>query len=266
MTTRSEVLTLARSQIGYAERGNNITKYWAELKPGFQGAPWCAAFVIWVYKQLGSDLLLTGPSAPYYTPSMEAWAKKTGRWKASKDCLPGDVLIFGGSGGAVHTGILEKQDGANHVIAIEGNTSKGSSGSQTNGGGVYRRRRPRSWIRGCISMASEVTITSGGGGTSASIPGRPAGPERLAEDGELGPKTLAALERYLQQKQDGTFDRGLVRAVQSWVGTTRTGKLSKADVQALQRKVSAVVDGDWGPNTTFGLQRFLNRRNGYAVT
>lgn len=266
MATRNNILRTARGQIGYREKNSNITKYWAELYPQFQGAPWCAAFTAWVYKQNGSDLLLTGPSAPYYTPSMEAWAKKTGRWKESKDCLPGDVLIFGGRG-AVHTGILERQDGPNHVISIEGNTSNGSGGSQTDGGGVYRRRRPRSWIRGCISMSTEMTNTDSlGGGMTASIP---QGPVRLDEDGEFGPLTAKALEKYLGQPVNGDLDRMTVRALQSWVHGgkpgVRTGRLSKNDIRAFQKKVSAKVDGEWGPNTTFGLQRYLNRRNGFAV-
>lgn len=257
MTTRNAIIRTASSQIGYKERGNNITKYWAELYPKFQGAPWCAAFTAWVYKQNGSDILLTGPSAPYYTPSMEAWAKKTGRWRESKDCLPGDVLIFG-TRGAVHTGLLLAQDGAN-VRTIEGNTSSPGGGSDTDGGGVYARRRSRSWVRGCISMSSEMTQTNSlGGGKTAPIP--PKRPGLLVEDGELGPLTYAALERYLGQPANGDLDRMTVRALQTWVGNARTGRLTRDDIRDLQTKVGATRDGVWGPSTTLGLQRFLNRR------
>ena len=107
MTTRTNVLRKAASYIGYTERRNNITEFWERQKPSYQGGPWCAAFVVDVLEQEGNTLLKKVP-LPYYTPSMEAWAKKTGRWKASKDCKPGDVLIFGTTH-AVHTGFLEKQ-------------------------------------------------------------------------------------------------------------------------------------------------------------
>lgn len=260
MTTRNQVLTLARSQLGYTEERSNITKYWAELNPGLQGSPWCAAFTGWVYKHCGSDLLLTGPSAPYYTPSMEAWAKATRRWKMSKDCLPGDVLIYGGNG-AVHTGILSKQDGPNRVIAIEGNTGPDNGGSQTDGGGVYLRRRPRSWVRGCISMESEMTVPLGGGMTDTVPAARKVAAGPLDEDGEIGPQTVGAWQKYLGIAVTGRLTRDVVRDVQSrWLGRPRTGRFDKGDIIALQRKVSAVPDGIWGQMTTVGLQRFLNKR------
>lgn len=249
MTTRTQILATAASQLGYTERGNNVTKYWADLKPDFQHQPWCAAFVNWVLKRSGITALLTGPSAPYYTPSMEAWAKKVGRWKASKDCKPGDVLIFG-NGHATHTGFLERQDGA-YVITLEGNTSSGNSGSQANGGGVYRRRRPRSWVRGCISL--EGLIDGKLPPLKLTLP--------LTVDGEMGAQTRAALAKYLRRPADGSWDRDDVREVQTWLGRARTGRINSGDVRALQLKVGAKVDGAWGANTTRGLQAWLNKRH-----
>lgn len=50
----------------------------------------------------------------------------------------GDVVVYTFD----HIGVVEKVSG-DTLIAIEGNTSSGGSGSQSNGGGVFRRTRSR---------------------------------------------------------------------------------------------------------------------------
>ena len=283
MTTRTNVLRKAASYIGYTERRNNITEFWERQKPSYQGGPWCAAFVVDVLEQEGSTLLKEVP-LPYYTPSMEAWAKKTGRWKASKDCKPGDVLIFGTTH-AVHTGFLEKQRGS-YVVAIEGNTQPGNSGSQTNGGGVYRRVRPRSWVRGCIDMSDAYNTGRFVAGTGVSIPSVPkasAPKALLAVDGQIGPNTVRALQKWLQTvgkfnfKPSGGIDGDLgpftVSALQ--VQLARNGlKLGRADgkfgpksARALERFLGlpqTQVPGLY-PGLIRGLQRFLNEEHKKGV-
>ena len=66
---------------------------------------------------------------------------------------------------------------------------------------------------------------------------------RLVIDGIRGPKTNAAIER--------------------WVGGSVNGSLSRSDVQALQRRVGSAPDGIIGPKTTRALQRYIGaRQNG----
>jgi resuscitation-promoting factor RpfA len=66
---------------------------------------------------------------------------------------------------------------------------------------------------------------------------------RLVVDGIRGPKTNAAIER--------------------WVGGSVNGSLSRSDVKALQRKVGSAPDGVIGPKTTRALQRHIGaRQNG----
>ena len=281
MTTRNGVLRKAASYIGYTERGNNITQFWERQKPSYQGGPWCAAFVVDVLEQEGNTLLKEVP-LPYYTPSMEEWARKTGRWKESKDCKPGDVLIFGTSH-AVHTGFLEKQRGS-YVQTIEGNTSSGNGGSQTNGGGVYRRVRPRSWVRGCIDMSDAYAGVTGPasdrpGGTKPEV----GDAEFLAVDGVLGPDTVKALQKWLAAvgkfnfKPSGGFDGDLgkftISALQVQLGRNKL-KLGKADGEFGPRSARALerflglpqtqVPG-WYPGLIRGLQRFLNEEQKKGV-
>ena len=66
---------------------------------------------------------------------------------------------------------------------------------------------------------------------------------KLAVDGIRGPKTNAAIER--------------------WVGGSVNGSLSRTDVKALQRKVGSAPDGVIGPKTVRALQTKIGaRKNG----
>jgi hypothetical protein len=145
--TVESVLSTARSQIGYTEQGGannnsgNITKYWAELYPGGQGQPWCAAFQRWV------DIHAGGPdlpvSNPYYCPTLVTYAKQHGLWDASGHYEAGDMVFFdwAGQGVAEHIGRVVTDNGS-VIDTIEGNTSaEGVSGSQSDGGGVHERHR-----------------------------------------------------------------------------------------------------------------------------
>lgn len=280
MVTRNQVLRKAASYIGYTERGNNITQFWARQKPSYQGGAWCAAFVVDVLEQCGNKLLKSVP-LPYYTPSMEQWARKNGRWKASINCKPGDVLIFG-NGHAVHTGFLEKQINSRYVQTIEGNTSSGNGGSQTNGGGVYRRVRPRSWVRGCIDM-SDAYDRNVGATTVAKPTDAPAPTEGSADgrkldvDGELGPNTVKALQTFLTKKGydfrghggiDGELGPFTISALQNYMAKQGIKGIGKADgefgpksARALERflgQPKTEVPG-WYPGLIRALQRFLNQ-------
>jgi hypothetical protein len=72
----------------------------------------------------------------------------------------------------------------------------------------------------------------------------PAG--RLVVDGIRGPKTNAAIER--------------------WVGGSVNGSLSRTDVKALQRKVGSAPDGVIGPKTIRALQSRIGARHNGSRT
>jgi len=152
MTTASDVLRVAVSQIGYVETPSNITRYWAELEPGLQGNPWCAAFVSWVFKHAGLPLPAMGkPYGFVYVPNAVNYAKTHGLWDESGHYAPGDVVCYGNG---AHTGIIATDDGTTMAV-YEGNTSPDNgAGSQTNGGGVYLRHRPHgTWVNGVVKTS-----------------------------------------------------------------------------------------------------------------
>ena len=136
---------VAEGQVNYSETGGrdgksgNLTKFGAEF--GLNGYAWCSIFVWWCFHQLGIDVRHV-ISANYAgaEQAMEGFQRKG--WKIVKNPRRGDVVFFhfnGEHAGANHTGIVVGVD-ANGVWTVEGNTSAGT-GSQVNGGGVYRRYR-----------------------------------------------------------------------------------------------------------------------------
>ena len=137
----ADVLNIACGQLGVTERpaGSNRTTYgkWR----GLDGQPWCMSFVQWCFAQAGTPL-------PHKTGSCSAllnWYQKNRPECVVKGPQPGDIAIFTFG----HTGIVERALPGS-VMCIEGNTSPGQSGSQDNGGGVYRRQRNLALVRAFI--------------------------------------------------------------------------------------------------------------------
>ncbi len=137
----ADVLNIACGQLGVTESpaGSNRTKYGKWM--GLDGQPWCMSFVQWCFHQAGTPL-------PHKTGSCSAllnWYQKNRPDCVVKGPQPGDIAIFTFG----HTGIVERALPGS-VMCIEGNTSPGQSGSQDNGGGVYRRQRNLALVRAFI--------------------------------------------------------------------------------------------------------------------
>jgi len=149
MATPGDVLLQARKHLGYVEGPrDNETPFGARTGYNFQ--PWCGSFVNCVLQDAGQ----LGEPSSVYTPSGAASYRKLGRWiERNGPAQPGDVVFFDWGGSTEssrvdHVGLVEEILPNGSVQTIEGNTSPTSSGSQSNGGGVYRRVRPRSVIAG----------------------------------------------------------------------------------------------------------------------
>ena len=140
--TVKQILTIAQEELGTMEipaNSNNVkynTWYYGKTVSG-SAYPWCMAFVQWVFNQTGMKL-------PYLTASCSAllsWYQKNQPASVVKTPQPGDIIIYNFS----HTGIVESV-GSSTVTAIKGNTSPGTTGSQSNGGMVCRRTRSTSLV------------------------------------------------------------------------------------------------------------------------
>lgn len=150
------LLAVAKGQVGYVEQGGphgndgNLTKFGKAY--GLNGYAWCSVFVWWVFLQLGIDVRQKiSRNYAGAEQAMEGFAAHG--WKISGSShtpRPGDVVFFhfnGEHSGANHTGLVIDHD-EHGCHTVEGNTSRGTSGSQVNGGGVYLRYRPWSTIIG----------------------------------------------------------------------------------------------------------------------
>jgi resuscitation-promoting factor RpfA len=113
---------------------------------------------------------------------------------------------------------------------------------------VLSRQGPGAWptcgARAGLTRANGGAVNVGSTATQAasrsSVREAPVTAGRLVVDGLRGPKTNAAIER--------------------WVGGSVNGNLSRSDVQALQRKVGSAPDGLIGPKTVRALQVKIGAR------
>ena len=163
----SRVIVIARNEVGYLEKASNsnldsktgnagsanYTKYWRDIKPSYQGEPWCACFVTWCFAQaFGKDkaaMLLK--HYPYvYCPTMESL------FPLNANPKKGDIVIFKRNGTFVHTGIVTAVDG-DYFETIEGNTSGGSS-IVANGGGVFQKSYYNSNLPGTKFITPDWSI------------------------------------------------------------------------------------------------------------
>lgn len=154
----SELIKIAEKEIGYIEGKNNDTKYGKAY--GMNNVYWCMIFVWWCFNQLDKSLFYDGKKCASCSQLMN-WAKSKGQW-VTKDYKPGDILIFDIPGNNIktdHTGICVTAN-KSKVASIEGNTSSGISGSQSNGDGVYKKQRPLSYVLGAYRPNYEESYRS----------------------------------------------------------------------------------------------------------
>ena len=139
MPTADQILAVARSQIGTVEDRNGNQKYGAFY--GMNGVAWCAEFQWWCFNQIAGGNLLIPKTA--YTPTFYQWFA-TNR-QSSPTPTAGDLVFFNWPDSVnrvQHVAIVEAVEPA-AIVTIEGNTTSGVAGDQSNGGGVWRRRRAR---------------------------------------------------------------------------------------------------------------------------
>jgi cell wall-associated NlpC family hydrolase len=138
------VLDRAKFEIGYTEKNDNETKYGAWY--GVNKQPWCAIFVSWCYDKTGLVDKVAAQSKKGFA-SCDAglkWFAKKNKIVPVGEAKEGDIVFFQFDNDAQpdHVGIVEKNMKRLKALkTIEGNTSPNNKGSQSNGGGVYQKKR-----------------------------------------------------------------------------------------------------------------------------
>lgn len=204
--------------------GNSELYNWAK-----QDAPYCAGGMQLNRYRLGMGRYPN--PLPYYVPSIYEYAKSKGQLVSLANARPGDWVCMFNLG---HIGVLEKNNGNGTITTIEYNTSSGSSGSQTNGRGCWRRIRYASSVNGYVrhynfgTSTTVPTLVLGSTGSRVTLlqktmnawfPSYPGMP--LAVDGSYGPKTEAAVKEFQRRTGlvvDGKFGPATRSKFQSITG------------------------------------------------
>lgn len=304
MATANDVLKRAAKEIGYTrwndpQQGTIYGRWYAKKlnSPWFgtNGVPYCAMFVSYILDQVGQQV--AGCPTASCTSLLNA-ARKAGLVISNKkNAKAGDIVIFdwdpSKGNGVDHVGFVELNKGS-YIQTIEGNTSSGNSGSQGNGGGVYRRTR--NW-----SVVSAV-IRPKYSGTAASTPTpppaqKPSAGAKLEVDGYVGVASTKEWQRQLgcssidgvissqmvankkytpnltsiqRNNGDGSLmvvnlQRFLINKGYSCGGYGADGHLGKDTVIAIQKWMrnsvgykKHTIDGIIGPDTAANIQNALN--------
>ncbi|OFP74505.1 CHAP domain-containing protein [Actinomyces sp. HMSC065F12] len=254
MATGNDLLRVASKYVGYNRFDDPLTgtifgRAYAERHGAAfaaNGVPYCDMYVTKCLREIG---ITNFDSA--YVPGRIATARARGWLVRREDAREGDLVCFDwdDDGVADHIGIVEIKYAWSYQT-IEGNTSSGAYGSQSNGGGVYRRVRSFDTVIAVIRPPY----------TGASRPVVPAG--TLAVDGWWGESTTRALQRINGTPQDGQVssqyrpNREYFPAAGSgWEWTGENAEGSQLIVK-LQRAFHVDADGIAGPEFVRGMQRY----------
>lgn len=251
LTPQKKVLAVAASQIGYSRWTDpkQGTKYARETQPVFwpkdtwllaNGISFCDIGITWTFwKALGKSFVLDGlPGGASYNTDYRA--SKGSRISKSK-AEPGDILVFDwnwATASTNHVGLLEKRTKSGAPQTIEFNTSSGTSGSQSNGGGVYRRTRRWDQVRYVL----RPDWSKAGGTTSSTVTVDP-----WEASATIQGLSTAAVKTIQSQLKTLGYDLGSYGVDGSY------GKATYSAVRAFQKAQGLTVDGVAGTKTQAAL-------------
>nr|DAR87253.1 MAG TPA: CHAP domain protein [Caudoviricetes sp.] len=267
--TASKALAWAASQIGYTrwddpEEGSLYGRWYAKKHGtyyGTSGVPFCAMFASWCLTDDDGASVIPGGDFAYVPYAINA-ARAAGQLVAPSNAAPGDLICFDwdGDGVADHVGLVEANYGS-WVQTIEGNTSSGAAGSQSNGGGVWRRTRD--WDSVCaVIRPSYGDAATASGYTDVTALQAAVG---ATADNIVGPDTTKRIYAVVAASSWGgrQFPFG-IEYVQSVIGTEADGVWGDASDEAhdrvvgnLQRAVGVADDEIYGPTTNNAINAAL---------
>ena len=170
---RHSILHFAEIEIGTLEQpaGSNIVKYndwyYPAFSPNGKTHPyfvnpkpysWCGTFCSYIYFFAGFPMPTIDTNiGVHYVPTLQTMAKAK-KWTTDTP-LMGDLVLFDWEkdGVANHIGIFyEWIEKGISFSCIEGNTSSSEKGSQSNGDGVYKKKRFVSSVIQFVNLIDNV--------------------------------------------------------------------------------------------------------------
>jgi hypothetical protein len=143
MIDAKKVMELCAAQLNYTEGPNNDTTFGKWF--GLNNQPWCAMAASKMYFDAGMIKAVANTRKGF--ASCDAWLKyltKNNQLVPIGQAQRGDLVFFQFDEDAQpdHVGIVKFHNTKlKYMQVFEGNTSSGTSGSQSNGDGFYLKRR-----------------------------------------------------------------------------------------------------------------------------
>lgn len=255
------VINIALAEVGYLEKAtnanlddktanagsNNYTKYWHDIYPAYQGQPWCACFVTWVFviafgKAMAQKLLKHYPYV--YCPTMADLFTLNANPKV------GDIVIFKHNGVFTHTGIVIKVSG-DQFWTVEGNTSGGST-IIANGGGVCKKTYFNSNLPGTKFITPDYSKV-----------------QEIKNERNDTPSSSAS--SILKMGSNGSAVKTLQKNLNTLIKAKLTvdGEFGTATYNAVvkfQTKYKLTADGIVGENTQNKINSLLKKKNSSTAT
>lgn len=152
-TPRVRAVKYAASILGakevpaYSNKGPQVTPWQRSFGDWLVGQPWCGVFVGVILRHVGVNVNSRIAAVAFIEDDAKAGRNGFKSWKGNRQGRAGDVAVLFGRG--IHAGLILSHDAklGGYWVA-EGNTSSNNVGSQSNGGGSYRRFRSYSQVYG----------------------------------------------------------------------------------------------------------------------
>ncbi|MDP9357826.1 MAG: CHAP domain-containing protein [Chloroflexota bacterium] len=249
MTRPADVIDRASRDVGFVEGANNANPYGEWY--GLPRQPYCAmALSRWTF-DAGLPTPASTSKGYAYTPSGALWFQRRQRW--GEVPRVGAHVFFRFSGQRIHhVGLVTGIHGGS-IDTIEANTSRGSAGSQRDGGGVWRRRRSAGIVGYGYpdyddGQAPDPLLPETGDESARvrELQGLYGG---IDIDGEWGPKTAGAAGSHMVGWPSEVRRRGGNPGALE----NRPDIVRWVQIQANRRGSPQAVDGDPGPATNHAI-------------
>jgi cell wall-associated NlpC family hydrolase len=153
MATAVDVLAKAKAYVDakYTEGPNNDTVFGKWY--GLNHQPWCAMFVSKCFDEAGAANLVAASTKKGFAgcDAGYAWFAKNKQIVPVGQAQAGDIVFFNfdaNPNDTEHVGIVVSNDGKGTLVTYEGNTSGDTKGSQANGDGAFKKKRPYKFVMG----------------------------------------------------------------------------------------------------------------------
>lgn len=244
--TLAEALKWAKAKYVESPKNSNDSVFGRWY--GLNHAAWCAMFVSYCLNKSGNGALIKGAqTAKGYSLCSKgiAFFKKHHAWHSAKDAVPGDVVFFDWEHDLApnHTGFVYKNfPKKGYMLTVEGNTAGDAKGDQSNGGGVFVKKRFYGVIMGVGRPAYDTApVVAPATLKPLPAPTEPVAPVVVTID-PVKPVSPAPAPKPVAKP------------------TLKVGSKG-ADVKTLQKKLGITVDGDFGPKTKAAVVAFQKKHS-----